>query len=282
MAEITKLEQNQFSNSLREITDCPKVLYCRGNLELLQEKYFVAIVGSRRPTVYGLTQTRRFAKDIALAGVVVVSGLALGIDAAAHKGALDAGGKTIAVLGTPIDQLYPATNEPLAREILTRGGLIVSEYASSEPVFASNFARRNRIIAGLSQIVLVTEAAEKSGALITADLAMQYNRDVFALPGDTSRLNSFGPNELIKNGAGCATKPGDILESLGIKTGGQLKLNLETAQSEVLEAILSGVGEFEAISKKSRKSASELGALLLQLEIKGLIKNAQGKYLGIK
>jgi len=282
MAQIQKLDKKSFGSRLVEISDCPSILYCRGNIDLLNDKYLVAIVGSRRATSYGLTQTRKIAKEIAGAGVVVVSGLALGVDASAHRGALEIDGKTIAVLGTPIDQISPVTNYSLGQEILKRGGLIISEYAPGQTVYPANFARRNRIVAGLSQVVLVTEAAEKSGALITADLAMQYNRDVFALPGDVGRLNSVGPNNLIKNGAGCITDASDILEALGIEKEGQLKLKCETGESEVLEAILSGAGEFELILKQCRKPASELSALLLQLEIKGLIKNAQGKYLCVK
>ncbi len=282
MQSFSKLTASKIPQLLRQISDCPKQLYCRGELNLLKEKYSVAIVGSRRATSYGLVQTKKLAYELAQRGVVIVSGLALGIDGAAHRGALDAEGKTIAVLGTPIDQISPVTNYSLGQEILKRGGLIISEYAPGETVFASNFARRNRIVAGLSQAVLVIEAAEKSGALITSDLAMEYGRDVFALPGDVGRLNSVGPNNLIKNGAGCVTEAGDILEALGIEKEGQLKLQLETGESEVLEVILSGVGEFDEILKLCEKSTSELSALLLELEIKGLIKNVRGKYLCIR
>lgn len=280
--DFIELEKSNFSSLLQQIPDCPQKLYCRGNLKLLKEKHLVAIVGSRRATSYGLLQTKKLAFELARAGVVIVSGLALGIDGVAHRGALEAKGKTIAVLGTPISQLYPATNEALGRDIIKNGGLVVSEYSPEDPVFASNFARRNRIIAGLSQVVLVTEAAQKSGALITADLALQYNREVMALPGDVTRINSFGPNNLIKNGASPVLDSTDILEALGLEDGGQLKLDLEIGESEVLKIICEGIGDFDAILLKSKKKTHELSSLLLQLEIKGLIKNAKGKYLFVK
>lgn len=267
---VTILDKN-FPLYLKEIPDRPAVLYCRGNLELLQQKNVISIVGSRRPSAYGLTQTEKISSELAQCGAVIVSGLALGIDAAAHRGALSAKGKTIAVLGTAIDNLYPQANNSLARQILRDDGLIVSEYPPGAPTQIYNFPIRNRIIAGLSKITLVTEAAERSGSLITAYLAIDYNREVFALPGDINRSNSAGTNNLIKQGAGIYLNNYEILEILGLEKKTQ-KANLTKDEKKVMDLIDKQINEFDKILLSTKWEASNLNIILMNMELKGLVK----------
>jgi DNA processing protein len=279
MDKITKLtpKGSFYPKLLKEIPDRPKIIYCRGNLKLFKDRFFIAVVGSRRPTRYGLVQTQRIVRELAQAGVVVVSGLALGIDGAAHAGALCAKGKTIAVLGSAINNIYPVSNEPLARNILAEGGLIISEYAPGSETFKSNFPMRNRIIAGLSQGVVVTEAAEKSGALITAYLGIDYNREVFALPGDVGRTNSFGPNSLIQKGATCLSSAEEILNILGIADKNELILPLNNVEKEIIRMVGEG-RSFDQMVQGAKIDSGTLNAVLARLELKGLIKSALGGY----
>lgn len=272
-------KEKRFSGMLLQIPDCPKELFCVGNLKLLQEKNCVAIVGSRRATSYGLSQGQKISYDLARCGICIVSGLAIGIDGQAHRGALKVHGKTIAVLGTAIDNFYPHTHLGLAREILKQKGLIISEFGPKEPFFKQNFLLRNRIIAGLSRATIVVEAAEKSGALVTAGLALNYNRDVFALPGDVTRLNSAGTNNLIKEGAYCISGAKDVLDILGIKEGKLNLVDLSREEKEVFEIINSQKLEFDQILKELSLKPAQLNSTLLQLEIKGLIKSTDsGEY----
>jgi len=264
---------------LQEIPDFPVILYCRGNLGLFSDKYPLAVVGARRATPYGLSYSRKVARRLAEVGATIVSGLALGIDAEAHRGALEASSKTIAVLGTAIDEIYPSVHINLAAEIIKKDGLIISEYPPGYPTFRVNFPFRNRIIAGLSRAVLVTEAAEKSGALITARLAADYNREVFALPADPEKISHRGTNQLIQSGAHCALSADDILKVLGLgKASPKRKTNLDKEGQAVLEAISSGEESFDKIATATRMDVAQLNGILLQLEIKGLIKNVAGEY----
>jgi len=269
IVEINKVS-SKFPSVLLEIANCPKVLYCRGNLDLLKEKNLVSIVGARKASEYGLRCTRKIARQIAEQGVVVVSGLALGIDAQAHRGALEAHGKTIAVLGTAIDCLYPRTNEQLALSILERGGLIISEYPKGSPYNIYNFPLRNRIIAGLSRVTLVTEAAEKSGSLITACLAAEYNREVFAVPADIDKITNTGTNELIKKGASVLTSANDILDIFGPVSKPKL-VDLDRDELLVIDQISAGACEFDKILKTLKVSSAQLNVVLMKLELKNLI-----------
>ena len=272
-------KDKRFSFLLNQINDCPEQLYCVGNLNLLREKDCVAVVGSRRATGYGLSQAEKISCDLARCGITIISGLAIGIDGAAHRGALKAKGKTIAVLGTSINNFYPHTHHQLAQEILKQKGLIISEFGPDDPFFIQNFLLRNRIIAGLSRATIVIEAAEKSGALVTAGLALNYNRDVFALPGDVTRLNSAGTNNLIKQGAYCATQAKDILDILGIEEGRLNLVDLTQVERKVYEIVNLQKSEFDQILKESKLHPAQLNSTLLQLEIKGLIKSTNsGEY----
>jgi len=275
---ITFLDKN-FPSILKEIPDFPAILYCRGNTKLLKEKHLVAVVGSRKATGYGLTQTKKVASQIAEAGAVVVSGLALGIDGESHRGALQTDGRTIAVLGTAIDKIYPSSHSGLARQIIKQDGLIISEYPPNYPFFKQNFVLRNRIIAGLSKITAVMEAAEKSGALITAALALEYNREVFALPGNADRFQSKGTNFVLKKGASCLTEAQDILDALNLKQE-KKDLKLEPQEKIVYELVGNGKSDFDTIQTEAKISSMDLNQILLNLELKGLIKrDIAGNYL---
>ncbi len=274
----------QYPELLRQIHDFPKTLYCRGNLSLLTKTCF-AVVGTRKLTSYGKEVAQNIVRGLVQSGFVIVSGLALGIDTIAHQTTLDAGGKTIAVLGTPADQIYPPENSKLAQSILDNEGLIISEYPSGYPGLRVNFALRDRLISGLSKGVLVVEAPEKSGALITARCALDQNRDVFAVPGNIFSTNSFGPNSLIKNGAKVVTSAQDILDEYGsnLKLFEEEKIAISTKDpvQKIILAILDNNGTvfIDDIIRESKKETSKIIAAISILEIKGLIKNTgNGKY----
>jgi len=271
---------------LKQIHDFPKTLYCRGNLNLLTKTCF-AVVGTRKLTTYGKEVAQNVVRGLVQSGFVIVSGLALGIDTMAHQTTLDAGGKTIAVLGggTSDKNIGPQTNLPLARNILINDGLLISEYSDNEQIFPVNFAARDRIISGLSKGVLVVEAPEKSGALITARCALDQNRDVFAVPGSIFSTNSVGPNSLIKNGAKLVTSAQDILDEYGsnLKLFEEEKIAISTKDpvQKIILAILDNNGTvfIDDIIRESNKETSKIIAALSVLEIRGLIKNTgNGKY----
>ena len=269
---------------LSQIHDFPRILYCRGNISLLAKTCF-AVVGTRKLTSYGKEVTQNVVRGLVQSGFVIVSGLALGIDTVAHQTTIDAGGKTIAVLGTPVNQIYPPENSKLAQSILDDGGLIISEYPSGYPGLRVNFALRDRLISGLSKGVLVIEAPEKSGALITARCALDQNRDVFAVPGNIFSTNSIGPNSLLKNGAKLVTSAQDILDEYGsnLKLFGEEKIVLSTKNpvQKIILDILDNNGTvfMDDIIRESKRETSEIIASLSVLEIKGLIKNiGNGKY----
>ena len=208
--ELT-INLKQYPNKLKQIYDPPAKIYILGNKELLYKKS-VAIVGARKSTIYGRKIAYNISKELNKKGVVIISGLALGIDTYAHLGALEGG--TIAVLGSGIDKIYPKENIELARKIVKNGGCIISEYPIGTMPQKQYFPQRNRIISGLSNGVLVVEATKKSGALITADFALEQGKEVFAVPGDITRTESEGCNELIKDGAILVASEKEILENI--------------------------------------------------------------------
>lgn len=215
LIEELSINNKFYPKQLKEIYNPPKKLYVLGNKEILN--YFsVAIVGTRKNSKYGETVATNLSYDLASKNIVIVSGLALGIDSFAHIGALNAKGKTVAVLGHGLDIIYPKENRNLARKIIQEGGCLVTEYPIGTQIEKEHFPERNRIISGLSRGVVVIEATEKSGSLITADFAVEQGRDVFAVPGEILSQNSFGTNELIKQGAKLITEASDILEEYKI------------------------------------------------------------------
>lgn len=208
--EVITINDRCYPEQLKQIYDAPKKLYVRGNKEILGG-FGIAIVGCRDNTKYGELITKNLAYNLAKNGVVIISGLAKGIDSFAHIGAIYAKGKTIAVLGNSINTIYPKENEIIAQKILEYGGAIISEYPVGSKIEKKNFPARNRIISGLSQGVIVVEAKEKSGSLITADFALEQGKDIYAVPGSITSCHSAGTNNLIKDGAIPVTNYKDIL-----------------------------------------------------------------------
>ncbi len=210
---VVSMDDPRYPERLKEIYDPPLVLYVRGDPELLA-KPGIAVVGTRHPTPYGSGMAERLACDLAGQGLVIISGMARGVDTASHRGAISAKGKTVAVFGTGVDVIYPKENSRLSEQILAFGGALISEFPMASFAAPQNFPIRNRIISGMSVGVLVVEAAEYSGTRITARLALEQNRDVFAVPGNVTNKNSWGPNTLIKQGAKLVATWEDIWEDL--------------------------------------------------------------------
>ena len=281
--EIIKLSirHELYPRLLREIPDYPKEIFCRGDIKLLNADPSVAIVGSRKATDYGLKQTRKIAFELAKSGVTIISGLALGVDAEAHRGALEAGGKTVAVLGCAIDEIYPITNQPLGDKIIQSNNLIISEYPAKAITYKTNFPQRNRIIAGLSQATIIIEAAERSGALITAFLALDYNREVFALPGNVDRINSKGTNYLIKIGANCLTGASDILDFFGIEQKNKIHRSLSREETKIVEILEKEISTFDNILQRGGFDAHSLNVILMNMEIRGTVRRTLDGAYGI-
>lgn len=276
-----------FPDRLLHIPDPPLALFYRGDLSLLHETLAIGIVGSRKPTSYGRAVSARLSKELALAGVVIVSGLAYGIDAEAHQAALKAGGKTIGVMGCGIDQIYPASHRQLYRK-LEEAGLLLSEYPPGTPAMPGLFPERNRIISGLSLGVLVVEAAERSGSLITADCALEQGKDVFAVPGPIFSELSAGPHNLLKQGAKLVTTGVDVLEEwehLIGRDGGSYNIeetrivSMSAAERAVYELITEeGVHTDVLLRSVASGQQAMLHQILLVLEGKGLIESQPGGY----
>lgn len=278
--DLLVLGDADYPPRLLATADPPLLLWLQGRRALLAAPA-LAIVGSRHPTAQGGDNARAFARALAGAGYTIVSGLALGIDAAAHEGALDAGGATIAVVGTGLDQVYPRRNEKLAARLLAGGGLIVSEYSLGTPITQANFPRRNRIIAGLTQGCLVVEAAVQSGSLITARLAAEAGREVFAIPGSIHSPQARGCHALIRQGAKLVESAQDVLEELP-PLGGAPVATPEAAevpheQQALLEAMGFDPVSLDALMARSGWAAPELNAALLELELDGEVDRLAGQ-----
>lgn len=270
------IEERGYPVKLKEISDPPPVLFYRGRL-LPPDFFAIAVVGTRRPTPYGLAMAERLASELASQGVVVVSGMARGIDGSAHRGALKAGGKTIAVLGCGVDIVYPPEHRRLMDEII-ESGLVLSEFPPGTPPWSQNFPLRNRIISGLAFGVVVVEARERSGALITADLALGQGRDVFAVPGPVTSEQSRGPLQLLKDGAKIVTGAADVLEEYGLSeretSYEQVTVGLE--EEVVLNYISYTPIHIDELVEKTGLNVHSLGAILTHLELKGLISRLPG------
>ena len=259
-----------------------KLFYLSDSLSTLLDQPLVAIVGSRKVSPYGRAVTVKIAQELARAGVVTVSGLALGVDSVAHQATLDAGGKTIAVLPSGLDNIYPASHRNLARQILLAGGALVSEYpAGSESPMKYQFIARNRIIAALSKGVIVTEAAAKSGSLHTAEFALEQGKDIFAVPGNITSATSAGTNNLIKSGATPITSSHDILEALAISPVTKHPSYTSANPQEIilLRLISNSVSRNDDLLNASSLDPAILNQTLSMLEINGAIQSdAQGAW----
>jgi len=275
--KISKVLYNSsaFPEVLKEIPNPPKELYILGSLEPLLQKPSIAVVGSRRVTPYGRGVTQELVQSIASHGVVIISGLALGVDAIAHQAALAVGGKTIAVLPCGLDKPYPATNRQLARRILEQGGALISEYPEGTEPFPSNFIARNRLVSGLGNGVLITEAAAKSGTIHTAGFALDQGKSVMAVPGNITSELSRGTNNLIKAGASPVTSGQDILNELGIGEQLQFKetLGANAEEAAILTLLQQGTTEASELLAMSKLNAAEFNQTLTMLEITGKIRS---------
>lgn len=259
-----------FPQALLSISSPPMLLYAKGDITLLQSAS-IAMVGSRTATPQGMMNAEQFAESLSNSGLCVVSGLALGIDTAAHRGALRGQAGSIAVVGTGLDRVYPATNRELAHELVLHG-LIVSEFALGTPPRAEHFPRRNRIISGLSLGCLVVEASLKSGSLITARLAVEQNREVFAIPGSIHSPQSKGCHALIKQGAKLVESAQDVLEELGVFVSEPLTVSKQGDESsDLLVQMGFDPIDLETLSERTCLTISELSAMLLMLELDGVV-----------
>jgi DNA processing protein len=295
-ARIIALSDPEYPVRLKEIYDPPVVLYVRGNVEVLG-KPGIAVVGTRHPTPYGIGMAERLSTDLAAHGLVIISGMARGVDTAAHRGAIAAKGRTIAVFGTGIDVLYPKENTRLAEQILALGGALMTEFPVGTFAAPQNFPIRNRIISGMSVGVLVVEAAEYSGTRITSRCALEQNRDVYAVPGNVTNKNAWGPNTLIKQGAKLVATWEDVWEELPA----DVQAALAAEQHESPEPATASLFPDDATSPHEKKilklikpdesihidqlvemletemSSSEIFAALFELELSGKIRQLPGK-----
>ncbi|MBE0466325.1 MAG: DNA-protecting protein DprA [Candidatus Desulforudis sp.] len=278
---ITWIDEG-YPESLRHIYDPPAVLFVLGEFDFRETAARVAVVGSRKATPYGRATARKLAADLGSCGLVIVSGMARGVDAAAHQGALDAGAPTVAVLGSGLDVVYPRENARLM-EIIAAAGLVVSEFSLGSEPAAWHFPSRNRIISGLSRAVVVVEAAERSGALITAGLALEQGRDVMAVPGNVNNAYSRGPNRLIKQGARLVENAGDVIDELGLnvlfpgfESGEAGVAQLGKEERLVLDCLGGESLSDQALIELTGFSASRVASVLAYLEIKGFVRRAPG------
>jgi DNA processing protein len=294
-------EDDDYPERLREIYDPPAVLWIRGDVRLLARPG-IAIVGTRHPTPYGSGMAELLSRDLANRRLVILSGMARGVDTAAHKGAIDAGGKTVAVWGTGIDVIYPKENKKLAESIVSSGGTIVSEYPLGTFPAPQNFPIRNRILSGMSVGVLVIEAAEHSGTRITARLAMEQNRDVYAVPGNVTNKNAWGPNTLIKQGAKLTATWEDVWEDLPSEmrleledelrgtggsesnSGGTASLFNDIAMAEHERIVFDRLRHDESMQLdelieqlEAELGSAEIFTALFELEIAGRVRQLPGK-----
>jgi DNA processing protein len=271
----------EFPPLLRAIHDPPLGLFVRGGsaLELLRRPA-VAVVGARACSGYGASVARTLARELAAAGLVVVSGLARGVDAEAHRGALEAHGTTVAVLGCGVDRAYPAAHAALAERVAA-AGLIVSEYAPGVEPAPWRFPARNRIIAGLCAATVVVEARERSGALITADLALEEGREVLAVPGEITSTLSAGTNDLLKLGASPLTRAGDVLSCFGIEPEPTVATAVEGVSGRVLELLREHPAGADELARRAGLTADEVARALVELELAGLAAAADGVYRAV-
>ena len=282
-ARIVTLHSHDYPMLLLQIPDPPPFLYLKG--ELLRSETAIAIVGSRRASGYGITTTEKMARGLARHGITVVSGMARGVDTVAHRAALAEGGRSIGVLGCGVDIVYPAENRKLFEEMSSKGAL-VSEFSMGTQPLAENFPRRNRIISGLCRGVLVVEAAEGSGSLITAQCALEQGRDVFAIPGNIHSSTSRGANRLIKDGAKLVESIEDIIEEMPHKLWEKdpapiAGLTFSPREAAVLSRLSASPVHIDEIVVKCALTVSEVSAILLRLELNGVITQHAGKQFSI-
>ena len=274
------LSTSDVPEKLRNIPQPPKQLFVVGNdINELLERPCVTIVGSRKMSAYGESVTYNLAKELASAGVVIISGLALGIDGVAHRAAIDAGGLTIAVLPTGVDVVYPRSNQWIAKQILEHGGALASEYDGEMPSMKHLYIRRNRIASGMGDALLITEASERSGTLHTADFALEQDKPVLAVPGNITSPNSAGTNNLIKSGATPVTSADDVFHALGLQPARSSKKAPKSGnphEQALLDLLFSGIADGDELLAKSELEISLFNQTLTMLEIRGQVRALGG------
>ncbi|KAA3619788.1 MAG: DNA-protecting protein DprA [Calditrichaeota bacterium] len=281
--QILACFDNRYPEKLKRIPNPPLVLYTTGQISVFNS-FAIAIVGTRLPTAYGKNITIKLTRELVESGVTIVSGLARGIDTIAHTETVKYGGQTMAVLGSGLDVLYPSENKKLASEIC-KNGLLVTEFAFGTKPDAINFPKRNRIISGLTAGTVVTEAGEKSGALITAYQALDQNREVFAVPGSIFSKNHAGPNQLIKEGAKLVTSVADIFDELPqqgdlfspVNSGKMDAMRFSNNEKEIIDLLKDGEHHIDKLSRVLNKSTPALLSMLLKLELEGVVQQQPGK-----
>jgi DNA processing protein len=277
-ARVVTFGDSSYPANLRPLDEAPPLLYVRGELKESDSRA-VAVVGSRRATAYGRAAAERLARELVERGVTVVSGLANGIDTAAHTGALRGRGRTIAVLGCGLDVDYPASNRRL-RERIAASGAVITEFPLGTQPLPGNFPKRNRIVSGLSLGIVVVEAAPKSGTFSTVKWAAEQGREVFAVPGDINRKTSEGTNRLITDGARLTTCADDILEEVGITAednGPKRALSLTDTERRAVDVLEYGPMHIDDIARSSKMPVNEILSVLLSLELVGIVRQAPGK-----
>lgn len=283
--EVVTCRSSDYPELLKETGAFPILLYCKGDVKLLKSEC-LGVVGSRRATKYGQTIGGKIVKDVAVNNITIVSGLAEGIDTIAHKSCLEVEGKTIAVLGGGLLNIFPSSNIALAEDIVLKGGLIVSEYKPNEPSLTYHFPVRNRIIAGLSKAVLVVEATEKSGSMHTKNFALDYNREVFALPARVNDIYSEGCNKIIQNGqARMLLSSSEIIDFYGKKDKTHKKeklIELSMDEQLIYDNLKGQELHFDDLIKSTGMETKILSTMLMRMEIKGIVEKHPGNYYVIK
>lgn len=280
--KILTVFSEYYPEKLLYLCDRPLILYAKGNLDLLNKKS-VAIVGTRMPSNYGKIITEKFAEKLAESGLVIISGLCYGVDEIAHRKTLDVGGQTIAIVGSGFNNIYPATNTPLAEEIVKKG-LLLSEYPPSFKPKRYTFPKRNRIVAGLSDGVLITEAGLKSGTIHTKEYAIEYDKDIFAVPGNITSNKSELTNSIIKSGqAICVLSPEDIVDYYGLQilSKKQKVLNLNFDEKIICDLLADGEKDFDFLVENSKIPVNILNSCLTTLEIRGLIRKLPAQFYAL-
>lgn len=282
------IEDEKYPYSLRRIKNPPQQLYLKGNIELLN-KNIISIIGSRSCTENGRKLAKKFASELSDQGIVIASGMAKGIDAMAHEATLNAGGKTIAVLGNGLNYIFPKENQKLYNEILENDGLIISEYPPETKPASNLFLERNRIVSGISIGILVIEAAFRSGTSVTAKLAKEQDKKVFVLPHEIDESHGVGTNQLIRRGAILVTSTKEIINEFTFLDYKEIEETEERTDKkivkeeykEIYELIASGVNSINEIYRKSNKSMSEVNRILFMLEVEEYIAKTEGGYVCI-
>jgi DNA processing protein len=276
--------EHNYLQIIDSIAKVPQKLYFIGKLPENRVPT-VAIVGTRKPTPYGREVTYKIANDLARKGVIIISGMALGVDGIAHQAALDAGGKTIAVVGNGVDIIYPAAHRSLAKEILEKGGAIISEHEPGTEARSFQFLYRNRIVSGISDAIIITEAAIRSGSISTAMHAIEQGREVFVVPGNITSPLSAGCNNLIKQGAHPITSADDILEIIApdlLRPQSMLPLGMDANETKIISLLQSGIRDGDELQKKASIDAAKFSQTITMLEISGTIRALGGNQWALR